>query len=71
MQVEPWGASIRGRRIVKLFVIFVLFFWLICGLLGAWWQDGPGNMHFKSIAKGPITMVHAFNNKPVTYPGPS
>jgi hypothetical protein len=56
---------------VKLFVIFVLFFWLLCGLLGAWWQDGPGNMHFKSIAKGPITMVHAFNNKPVTYPGPS
>jgi len=55
---------------VKLFVIFVLFFWLICGFVGAWWQEGPSNMHFKSIAKGPITLVHAFNDKPVTYPGP-
>ena len=55
---------------MKLFVIFVLFFWLLCGFVGAWWQEGPGNMHFKSIAKGPITLVHAFNNKPVTYPGP-
>ena len=55
---------------MKLFVIFVIFVWLICGFIGAWWQEGAGNMHFKTIAKGPITLVHAFNDKPVTYPGP-
>jgi hypothetical protein len=56
---------------MKLFVIFVLFIWLICGLAGDWWQEGAGNMHLKAIAKGPITLVHAMNDKPVTIPGPN
>lgn len=56
---------------MRLFIIFVVFVWLICGVVGAWWQDGAGNMHLKSIAKGPITLVHAINDKPVSYPGPN
>ena len=55
---------------MKLFLIFILIFWLICGVAGAAWQEGLGNMHFKSIAKGPITLVHAINHNPVTVPGP-
>ena len=44
--------------------------WLLCGVAGAWMQGDLDSVHWKMIAKGPITLVHAFNNKPVTYPGP-
>jgi len=56
---------------VKLFLLFVLFVWLLCGVAGAAWLEGVGNMHFKSIAKGPITLIHAINENPVNYPGPN
>ena len=55
---------------MKLFVAVMIFFWLLCGLIGAWMLEGGDNLHFKSIAKGPLTLVKAFNEKPVTYPGP-
>ena len=55
---------------MKLFVVFAIFIWLICGVAGAWWKEGAGNMHLKTIAMGPITLVRAFNDNPVTYPGP-
>ena len=53
---------------MKLFVGFVVFVWLLCGLAGAWWSGHTG---WKYIAKGPITLIHAFNDNPVTYPGPN
>ena len=56
--------------LVKFFVTFAIILWLICGVGGSAWEDGFGNMHFKKIAKGPITLVHAINDNPVTYPGP-
>jgi len=52
---------------MKLFVGFALFVWLLCGVTGAWWLD---DMHWKPIAKGPITLIKAFNDSPVSYPGP-
>ena len=55
---------------MKVFVGFVLFFWLLCGLAGAWMLEGGGNLHFLTIARGPISLVKAFNENPVTYPGP-
>ena len=55
---------------MKAFVVFAVFIWLLCGLIGAWWLDGLGELQFKSIAKGPITLVKAFNDNPVSYPGP-
>jgi len=55
---------------MKLFVGFAVFFWLICGLVGAWRLDELDADHWKTIAKGPITLVHAINDRPVTYPGP-
>jgi len=56
---------------MKLFIIFAVFIWLLCGVAGAWWKEGVGNMHFKTIAKGPISLVRAINDNPVTYPGPN
>ena len=55
---------------MKLWFGIGLFIWLVCGVAGAWRLDGLGNLHFKAIAKGPITLAHAFNDDPVTYPGP-
>jgi hypothetical protein len=56
---------------MKRAVLFTLLaFWLICGFAGAWMLEGRGNIRWTSIAKGPLTLVRAFNEKPVTYPGP-
>lgn len=55
---------------MKVFVVFAIIFWLICGVAGAWRLEGGGDMHFMTIAKGPFTLVKAFNENPVTYPGP-
>jgi hypothetical protein len=60
----------EGRRVMKFFVVFGMMIWLICGVIGAAWDEGLGNMHFKTIAKGPISLVHAINQNPVIYPGP-
>ncbi len=55
---------------MKAFVVFGVFVWLLCGFVGAWRLEGLGELHFKTIAKGPITLVKAFNDNPVNYPGP-
>ena len=52
---------------MKLWIGFALFFWLICGLAGAWRLDELDRHHWKDIAKGPITLAEAFNENPVTY----
>ena len=49
----------------------LVFLWLLCGLVGAWRMDGLDDMHWKTIARGPISLVKAFNDQPVTYPGPN
>jgi len=56
---------------MKMFVGFALFFWFLCGFIGAWMLDGRHNIHWKAIARGPITLVHAFNENPLTLPGPN
>jgi hypothetical protein len=61
-------AELRCGRAVKSIILFVfVVFWLICGLAGAWRLD---DMRAKTIARGPIVLAKAFNDKPVTYPGP-
>jgi hypothetical protein len=52
---------------MKLFIGFAVFFWLLCGLVGAWMLD---DRRLKTIARGPISLVKGFNENPVTYPGP-
>ena len=44
---------------MKAFVVFAVFVWFICGAIGAWMLD---DMHWKTIARGPITMVKAYND---------
>jgi hypothetical protein len=55
---------------MKLAFGFLVFIWLFCGLVGAWWLDRLDADHWKTIAKGPITLAKAYNENPPTYPGP-
>lgn len=55
---------------MKWFVAFAIFLWFLCGFVGAWMLEGLDNLHVKTIARGPISLVKAFNENPVTYPGP-
>jgi hypothetical protein len=48
--------------------IFV-FLWLLSGLIGAWWLDELDSDHWKVVAKGPISLVRAYNENPTTVPG--
>jgi hypothetical protein len=54
---------------MKLAVGIFIIIWLLCGLAGAWMMGETG-IHWKTIAKGPITLVKAFKEDPVSYPGP-
>lgn len=65
------SASPGGEGALRLAVIVAVIMWLICGLAGSAMLAGPGGIHWKAVAKGPITLVRAFNEEPVTYPGPS
>jgi hypothetical protein len=61
-------AYLREEGLMKLLIGFLVVIWLACGLLGAW---RFGDMRFETILRGPIAMVKAFNDVPVSYPGPS
>jgi hypothetical protein len=60
----PKGAA------MKLFVAFAVVIWFLCGFAGAWRLEGLDDLHWKTIAKGPLSLVEAFNEEPVSYPGP-
>jgi hypothetical protein len=53
---------------MKLLIGILIVLWLACGLFGGWWLD---DMRIKTILRGPFTMAKAFNEAPVTYPGPN
>lgn len=55
---------------MKLWIGVAALLWLVCGLAGAWMLEGRENIHWKPVVKGPITLIKAFNDKPVSYPGP-
>jgi hypothetical protein len=56
---------------MKRVIFFIaLFIWLVCGVAGAWMLDELSARHWDAIARGPITLAKAFNERPVTYPGP-
>lgn len=52
---------------MKLFVLCALLFWLACGLGGAWMMEGTQDLHWKTIARGPLSLIEAFRDDPVTY----
>ncbi len=55
---------------MKLVVGIGLFIWLVCGFAGAWRLEGLDDLHLKTILRGPMSLAKAFNDDPVTYPGP-
>lgn len=55
---------------MKLAVVLILGSWLLCGLIGAWMLDDLDADHWKKIARGPITLAQAMNERPVTFQGP-
>lgn len=55
---------------MKLFIAFLVFIWMICGLVGAWRLDDLDLDHWKTVARGPFALAESFNENPVTYPGP-
>jgi hypothetical protein len=55
---------------MKWLIGFIVFIWLLCGLIGSWLLDGIDDLHVKDILRGPITLVEAYNETSVPLPGP-
>jgi hypothetical protein len=53
---------------MKALIGFVLIFWVICGFAGDWMIDGLGDLHWKAIARGPLTLIDAMSDTPVSVP---
>ena len=55
---------------MKWAVGFLVFLWLLSGLIGVWWTHDLDADHWQEIAQGPLTLAKAYNENPPTYPGP-
>lgn len=55
---------------MKLAIGIALFFWIACGLIGAWMLDDFHLDQWKKVARGPITLAQALDEHPVSY-GPN
>jgi hypothetical protein len=53
---------------VKYAIVVLVLIWLFCGLAGAWMLDDLDRDHWKTIARGPITLVRAINDNPASIP---
>lgn len=53
---------------MKLVGIVVLVFWLVSGFAGGWMLEGE-DMRVKTVARGPMSLVKAINENPVSIPG--
>ena len=54
---------------MRAFVILAIIVWLLCGFAGEW-MAGSTRIHWQKVARGPLTLVEAFNEAPRNYPGP-
>jgi hypothetical protein len=54
---------------VKWAIYILVFIWLLCGMVGAWMLGDLDRQHWKSIARGPITLAKAVNEDPARVPG--
>lgn len=54
---------------MKWAVIVLVLIWLFCGVAGAWMLDDLDSVHWKTIVRGPITLVRAINENPGGIPG--
>ena len=62
--------ALWGFETMKLAFGVIVFIWMICGLVGAWWLDELDLDHWAVIAKGPITLARAYNDNPPDYHAP-
>jgi hypothetical protein len=53
---------------MKLAFGLFVFFWILCGGIGAWMDDELNRHHWKKVAWGPLTLIEAINEGPITYP---
>ena len=53
---------------MKLAIGLLVFLWFFSGALGAWMTGDLDRHHWKKIARGPITLVKAINDNPVSVP---
>ncbi len=61
------GYDFQAGVAMKFALGTFLFFWLLCGVIGAWMLDDLDADHWMTIARGPITLGKALNEHPVTY----
>jgi hypothetical protein len=54
---------------VKWAIIILVLVWLLCGVTGAWMLNDLDRDHWKTIARGPITLAKAVKEDPATVPG--
>lgn len=52
---------------MKLAFGVLVFLWILCGGIGAWMLDDLDSAHWKKIARGPLTLIEALNDKPPKY----
>lgn len=45
---------------MKFALAVIVFIWVMCGLIGAWWMDQLDANHLVVIAEGPISLAHAY-----------
>lgn len=55
---------------MKLFIGFMVMLWVISGLAGAYMLEGS-RMHWKTVAKGPISLVKGYDSASQFNPGPT
>jgi hypothetical protein len=55
---------------MKLLIAVAVLLWLVSGLVGAWMLEGDEDLRWKTVARGPISLVKALNEEePLAYPG--
>jgi len=53
---------------MKPLLSILVIIWIVCGFAGEWRLDGLDDLHWKAIARGPLTLAEAFEEDPVTVP---
>ncbi len=46
---------------MRSFLALAVVLWVLCGMIGAWMLQADGDVRLEMIARGPITLVKAFN----------
>jgi hypothetical protein len=63
---EPLPKDGKVGAAMKSFIAIAVFFWFLCGLIGAWRMEGLDDLQIKSIGRGPITLIQAYKGQKFT-----